>query len=309
MPEEKRLFSVEREQQILDDIAKPVTDLIEVHKASTTDWDPTDYIPYHLGRTYASYRGIGDGQPWTPDDYPLDDRYRDALYINLATEDNLPLYFAEINSHAPAGHPLKEWTRIWTKEEAQHADLIANWARVTRALDPQQMKYERDEQMLRGESPHATTAVELFAYASLQELATAVSHRGTIPFLDKEYGGQRAMGRVAKDEQHHCAFYTGALKAVLDVDPTVGLQALDYQLRHFAMPGKEGIPNFQERSRTVEEIGVYGTRLHLEKVVNPTLKALAIDDLPSLSEAGEKARARIHRYQRGLGALVTRAGL
>lgn len=297
---EARLFSVEREQQILEDIKEPVTELIEQHEVATKDWDPADFIPYNQARTYS------EDQPWSPGDYPLDDRYRDALYVNLATEDNLPKYFEEINSHAPAGHPLGYWANLWTFEESRHVDLIANWARATRALDPKQLMEERKQQMLHGESPHAPTSIELFAYASLQELATAVSHRGVIPFLDKEHGGQRAMGRIARDEQHHYDFYSGALKAALQVDPSAAMMALDRQLRHFAMPGKEGIKDFEERSATMDQIGVYGLRLHLNKVVEPTLNLLEIDSVTRMDDSGEYARQRIHRYHKILSSVVMR---
>jgi hypothetical protein len=81
-----------------------------------------------------------------------------------------------------------------------------------------------------------------FAYLSLQELATFVSHKRTGALLDEH--GNHVLARVAGDEIRHTKFYAGMMQAVLDADPDVGIIAIRDVFMNFDMPGKKSIPGF-----------------------------------------------------------------
>src|SRR5688572_8452505 len=109
---------------------KPVVEsLLDRHLSTAHEWFPHEYVPWERGVAIDSTRS------WQ-DDPILEPAARVALVVNLLTEDNLPLYFAEIERHGDGDDAWHEWARRWTAEEGRHSIVIRDYLMVTRAVDP-----------------------------------------------------------------------------------------------------------------------------------------------------------------------------
>jgi acyl-[acyl-carrier-protein] desaturase len=90
-------------------------------------------------------------------------------------------------------------------------------------------------------------------YVTLQEMATRISHRNTGRLLaDKR--GYEIMARVAGDEQLHHVFYRDTASAMLEVDPSTVVLAIERNVKGFEMPGT-GIPDFASHAKAIAEAG------------------------------------------------------
>ena len=159
-------------------------------------------------------------------------------------------------------------------------------------------------QMTGGIVPESPCAAEMFAYVSFQELATQVAHRNTARHLDRERQGKIIMSKVAGDEGLHHAFYRDLVAEGLKINPSYMMVSIQRQLRSFKMPG-QGIPGFAQHEIAIALSGIFDAEQFLEAVVKPTLDAWDIDAIEGLDEAGEKARAKIHRNVDGLARLAS----
>ena len=65
---------------------------MERHITSSKEWFPHLYVPWSRGRDFEA------DEEWDPEEFPLPAAVRDALFVNLLTEDNLPYYFHTIDN-------------------------------------------------------------------------------------------------------------------------------------------------------------------------------------------------------------------
>ena len=152
--------------------------------------------------------------------------------------------------------------------------------------DPYELEDDRMATMIGGYEPDWRRPAEVFAYTSVQELATRVSHRNTGKITDDETAFT-LMKHIAADENHHFMFYKGVMTAMLREAPTIALEGIWETLRNFQMPGT-GIPGFLRRSIDIAKAGVYNMRVHNDSVVSPLLSQWGIGELTGLSaRAGE----------------------
>ena len=77
------------ETDLLRELNQVVEKELNRHLQVAKEWFPHDYIPWSDGR---NFDGIMGGDPWTPEDSPMSEVARNALLVNLLTEDNLPSY-------------------------------------------------------------------------------------------------------------------------------------------------------------------------------------------------------------------------
>lgn len=275
----------DRDRALLYELAEPARALFEVHLDNTRNWYPHEAIPFDMARTF------NKANPWHPEEYPLDQAVRSAIYVNLLTEDNLPYYTRTVLDDLPLDHPLQEWGRQWTAEEWRHSAVIRGWVLATRALDPKQLEDARMIQMGVGEVPQPPSFAELIVYTSLQELATHIAHRNTGRRLDKERNGKKVMALVAGDEILHHEFYSGLAAEGFKIDPETMILATLRQLR-FRMPGT-GIPDFKQHSLSIADAGIYDLNLFLNQVVRPTFAKWNIDGIADYTREMETARIEI----------------
>ncbi len=280
---------MDRDTDLLHEISPVAEQLLERHLEHAREWFPHELVPWSLGRDFE------DGEEWDPAQAPMDEAVRSALFVNLLTEDNLPHYFRTINGLFGIDEAWGAWSKRWTAEEGRHAIVIRDYLTVTRSVDPVALERGRMAQVSRGEVPEPETVVDGLVYVTLQELATRISHGNTGRLL-ADRRGREIMARVAGDENLHHVFYRDATSAVLEIDPSAVVLAVDRQVRGFEMPGT-GIPNFATHARAIANAGIYDFSNHYERILHPVvLEHWGLESIEGLSPEAEEARKRVVAY-------------
>ena len=274
-----------------------VENLLTRHLSTAHEWFPHEYVPWGRGQ-------YSNGEQSWGDDPLLDPAARIALTVNLLTEDNLPLYFAELN-RLGRDDAWGEWARRWTAEEGRHAIVIRDYLMVTRAVDPIALERARMRQVSSGAVPVFADVTETLVYTTLQELATRISHRNTGKLLTDAVG-IALMNRVASDENLHHLFYRDLASAAIDLAPSDMVRAMDRVVRNFTMPGT-GISDFASHARTMAKAGVYSLSIHHDQILVPiVLQRWGLAELEGLDDDAERARQRVLRYIARLGKVSRR---
>lgn len=275
--------------------------LLDKHLASSKDWHPHTMVPWSRGRDFEP------GYEWSPEECVLPDAVRSALFINLLTEDNLPYYFRDIERMFGRDGAWGTWVRRWTAEENRHSTVIRDYLTVTRAIDPAALENARMAQMSGGKVPEPPTAADGLIYVSLQELATRISHRKTGDALQAhDRVGYDIMRQVAIDENRHHIFYRDMASAVIEIDPSMGVLAMERQIIGFTMPG-DGIPGFVQHAKAIAAAGIYDLAVHYEQILKPVV--LGHWDLPNLTgltPEAEAARERVMAHIEKSGRVAQR---
>lgn len=295
------------DQSLLSELTDVAERLTARHYETCKPWYPHEFVPWSMGRDFAA------DQKWDPEEIPLPESLRSALFVNVLTEDNLPYYFRTIDRMFGSTGIWREWSHRWTAEEARHSMALRDFMTVTRMLDPRQLEEGRMAQMSGGQVPEPTSPVDGFVYLALQELATRIAHRNTGRALrdhvDSHPVGAAAyelIGRVAADENFHFLFYRDLTSAALEIAPSHVLPAIERQVRQFEMPGT-GIPDFKHHARAIANAGIYNLLQHHEQILEPVvIKWWKIESLQGLTAEAEKAReALVNQIQR-IGAAARR---
>jgi acyl-[acyl-carrier-protein] desaturase len=277
---------------VLRELAPAARALVERHLSNAKEWFPHELVPWGRGRDYEP------DEVWAPEEAPgvatdrrLDDAVRSSLFVNLLTEDNLPHYFRTIDKLFSEDDPWGYWTRRWTAEEGRHSIVMRDYLMVSRSIDPVALERGRMAQVTAGEVPQPATVV----YVSLQELATRISHGNTGRLLRDDVG-RKVMARVAGDEFLHHVFYRDLTSALLELDPSTTMVAIDRNVRGFAMPGT-GIPGFAGHARAIAAAGIYDFAAHHDHILQPVvLGTWNIEALEGLSPEAELAREQCIAY-------------
>ena len=268
---------------LLCEIAPDVERLYNRHLEAPRLWFPHEQINWGEGENFAD-------RPWSPEDYPLAEGVRSAIYVNLLTEDNLPYYTHTLLTQAPKGHPIVDWNHQWTMEENRHAMVMRDWVHVSRCINPTTLEVGRRVQMSKGEVPNPQSIAELITYVSFQERATQIAHRNTGAKLPKDDKiGRNVLALIAGDETKHYLFYRDLAVAAFKIDPSTMMIAAATQARDFAMPGT-GIPNFTRHAVRIAREGIYGMKQFLRDVLEPVLGLWDVEHLDGLSAEAENAR-------------------
>jgi acyl-[acyl-carrier-protein] desaturase len=285
--------------QILAEIEPVAGRLLERHMGVAKEWFPHEMVPYDRGKNFES------GAQWSPGDadfgdagIEIDEPVRDALFLNLLTEDNLPYYFRDIDRLFGSDSSYGEWARNWTAEEGRHSIVMRDYMTVSRAVDPVALERARMIQVRGGQVPDPGDAIEALAYVSMQELATRISHRNTGKLMKDEIG-TAIMSRVGNDENLHYLFYRDLTSAALEVDPSTTVISIERAVRNFEMPGT-GIPDYERMAREVARAGIYDLLIHHDQILEPVvLRHWKVTELTGLSPEAEQAReALIKRIER-----------
>jgi acyl-[acyl-carrier-protein] desaturase len=267
------------------DLEPVVEQLLERHLATAKEWFPHELVPWGRGRDFCADDG------WDPDEAPLSDDARVALTVNLLTEDNLPYYYASL-AYGDRDGAWGRWTRQWTAEEGRHAIVLRDYLTVTRSVDPVALERGRMQQVATGAVPVFDDLPNALVYATLQELATRISHRNTGELLD-DPAGRAVMRRVAADENLHHLFYRDLSSAALEHSPSEMVLAIEPVVRNFAMPGT-GITDFARLARIIASAGVYDFSIHYHQIIVPiVVERWALAALDDLSDDAERARDRL----------------
>ena len=278
-----------RDADLLNDLAPTAEALLERHLDNAREWFPHELVPWSQGRDFEP------GEAWDPEQAPMDEAVRSALFVNLLTEDNLPHYFRTIQTMFGFDHPWAAWARRWTAEEGRHSIVIRDYLTVTRSVDPVALERGRMAQVSLGEVPEPESIADLLVYVTVQELATRISHTNTGRLVG-DRRGREVMARVAGDEQLHHVFYRDLTTAALELDPSGMVLALEKQVREFAMPGT-GIPDFGAHAKAIANAGIYDFASHSEHILEPVVRRhWGLETIEGLSPEAEEARARLIRH-------------
>lgn len=268
---------------LLRQLEPAVGDLVERHYSLAKGWNPHEFVPWSRGRDFEP------DEEWDPAEAQMPAEVRQALIINLLTEDGLPYYFSTLEREGGTNKAWGEWSRHWTAEEMRHATVIRDYLTVTRSVDPTALEQRRMQFIKYGFHQPIEGEAELMAYTPLQELATRISHRNTGKLL-KDAAGQKVMFRVAMDENLHFLFYRDLVSAALEIDPSTMVKAIERQVRLFQMPGA-GIDGFSAAATAIAEAGIYDLPIHHDQILLPVVvRDWRIEELEGLNPAAERAR-------------------
>ncbi len=290
---------------LLAELAPRAEALMERHLSTCKPWYPHEVTPWSLGRDFEP------GVAWDPNEFPLPDPVRSALYLNLLTEDNLPYYFETIDRVFGNDSVWGLWSRRWVAEEARHSIAIRDYLTITRAVDPVVLEDGRIAQMSGGQVPQPTDPRDGFVYVALQELATRISHHNTGRLLQgvdhpAATSGYEVMKRVGADENFHYLFYRDISAACLELDPKGTVFAIERQIRSFEMPGS-GIPAFKQHADSIAKVGIYDLKIHHEQILQAViLRHWKLESIDGLDAEGDACRERILNFIERIGRLADR---
>lgn len=271
---------------LLTEITPTLETLVHRHFERTKEWFPHELVPWERASVATS------SNEWDEAEAPLPDAVRSSLFVNLLTEDNLPYYFHTIDTMFGDGEAWAAWARRWTAEEGRHSIVIRDYLTVTRMVDPVALERARMLQVSHGVVPVPPSPVDGLVYVALQELATRIAHRATGKLLD-DPAGYAVMARVGADENLHHLLYRDLVTAVLEVDPSTAVLAIERQVTDFEMPGT-GIVDFASHALAIAKAGIYDLKVHHEQILVPVvLRHWGIEELTGLTPEAEESRARL----------------
>lgn len=287
-------MAIDADVALLQALHPVVESLLERHLRNAKEWFPHELVPWSAGRDFEP------GEAWDESMAPMDDAVRSALFVNLLTEDNLPHYFRTIDRLYGEDDAWGAWSKRWTAEEGRHAIVIRDYLTVTRAVDPIALERGRMSQLSVGQVPQPASVADGLVYVTLQEMATRISHRNTGRLLaDKR--GYEIMARVAGDEQLHHVFYRDITSALLEVDPSTVVLAIERNVKGFAMPGT-GIPDFSKHAKAIADAGIYDFAAHHDHILQPiVVKHWDLEHLEGLTPEAQEARTSTLDFIRRVG--------
>jgi acyl-[acyl-carrier-protein] desaturase len=277
---------------LLYELAPVAERLHERHLRAAKEWFPHELVRWE--------RAIGEGGT---DELPAG--VRSALLVNVLTEDALPYYTTGLANRLGDSGPWWDWIRRWTAEEMRHGTMLHDYLSVTGVLDLVDLERRRMQYLSTASVPTSPSVLDALAYLALQELATRIAHANTARLLPDAVG-RRVVARVAADEHLHHLFYRDVVSAALEVDPSATVLAIDRQVRHFSMPGRE-IPGFDTEARAIADAGIYSTEIYLDHVAVPLVfAAWQLDSARSINAEATAARDRTLRFVERLRRIAPR---
>jgi acyl-[acyl-carrier-protein] desaturase len=285
------------DRALLTELEPEAERLLNRHLDSAEDWYPHDYVPWDRAQRLLT-EGFSYGESELPEGV------RSALLVNLLTEDNLPWYTRTISRMFGGESAWGVWAQRWTAEEGRHAIVMRDYITVSGLVEPRELEDGRMAQVSSAIVPEPESAADGMCYVAVQELATRISHRNTGTMLDKT--GYDVMMKLSTDENRHHLFYRDMVSKLLELNPSLAVEALERQIVNFAMPGV-GIPGFAEHSKAIAQAGIYDFAIHHEKIIVPlVLRQWAIDKVEGLNASAEKARENLMRHIERVGKVAKR---
>src|SRR6478735_8378337 len=269
--------------EVLRDLESKVAELMAAHEAKRPLWIPADLLDAKPGESQAEHeKGLMARAQSMPD------AIKSALALNLLTEEGLPHFHRLIAVYLGDDSHWTNWNNLWTAEEDRHGTVLTDYCKSTRILEVMQFAYiKAGFQPAWDKDPY-----RVFAYTTVQERATQVSHGNTGKICgeyDPVLGD--ALANVASEEARHFAFYRTMVTEILARDPDEMLHSLALVLPGIDMPGHT-IPGFVQLADVIRRAGIYGPRDYL-RIVQEQLKHWKIETLGGLNEMGRVAQEKL----------------
>ncbi|MFI5235297.1 MAG: acyl-ACP desaturase [Gemmatimonadales bacterium] len=292
--------------EVLQDLELKVRELMAAHEAKRPLWFPHDLLGAKPGEDpdahLANLRKLADGIPTAA---------RAALSLNLLTEEGLPHFHRLLAVYLGDDSHWRAWNNMWTAEEDRHGAILHDYIRDTRLVDQRKLEELQFNYIRNGFHPEwDRDPYRVFAYTTVQERATQVSHANTGK-LCAEY--EPVMGEVlanvASEEARHFSFYRTIFSEILERDPDEALHSASFILPAIDMPGHT-VPGFRDLADVIRRSGIYGPRDYL-RIVQEQIRHWKIEKLTGLGELGKKAQEKIlqipERLQRICDLIETRS--
>ncbi len=268
-------------RELIEAVEGDIDALMADHLDKRPTWYAHELVNWEHGRSFVD-------EPWDESQCTISPEVREALILNLLTEDNLPYYHHSIASQFPVDSAIGRWTRRWTAEEGQHAIAIRDYLLTSRNADPAALEDDRMAMISKGWDSPWDDPIDIFVYTSAQELATRVSHRNTGVKADDETA-YNIMKRVAADENYHYIFYKGIVKAMMQHEPSACVRSMRKVYENFNMPGTVA-PKFRRRATYAARAEIYDMRIHAERIIAPVLREFNIEALEGLTPEADADR-------------------
>ena len=199
----------------------------------------------------------------------------------------------------------------WGAEETKHGIAWELVLQHSLARTEEQLKAYLDKlknfRWSPEQHPGADTPLGVSAYAMVQERATYFNYQEMRARIREEYGlplnpnaeeqgrgyeagASEAFRIVGIDEISHHGIFLKIIQAYIKYFPSMTFETLTKVFGGFVMPSLLGIPNSRHFLRAVNRTNFYSTPLHREKVHNPVLKALGLEDHEAFERAVQFAR-------------------
>jgi len=274
--------------EVLRDLESKVAELMAAHEAKRPLWFPADLLDAKPGESQAEHeKGLMARAQSMPD------AIKSALALNLLTEEGLPHFHRLIAVYLGDDSHWTNWNNLWTAEEDRHGTVLTDYCKSTRILDRRTLEVMQFAYLKAGFQPAwDRDPYRVFAYTTVQERATQVSH-GNTGKICAEYDPVLgdALASVASEEARHFFFYRTMVTEILQRDPDEMLVSLSLVLPGIDMPGHT-IPGFVQLADVIRRSGIYGPRDYL-KIVQEQLKHWKVDTLTGLNEIGKKAQEKL----------------
>ncbi len=230
--------------------------------------------------------------PWDKVNPDTSDLTAHIVQSFSAVEMYLPDYTSRIMELIRRSRGRAWFQANWGYEESKHSMVLEEWLlRSGKRTEEQVKQFVRallgEEWKLPFDNPR-----QMIIYTMIQELATRLNYLNLRERARQE-GDQalfRLLGWVAADESAHFHFFRQGVQAYLEREPDDTLKDINWVFKQFDMPAQAIIPDWEERGRQIEEAGIFGPRMFVQKVREPILKDLGIDR-KQLKQAGMPADA------------------
>jgi acyl-[acyl-carrier-protein] desaturase len=219
----------------------------------------------------------------------------------FAVEQFVPDYVGMLLASIRQSYGRSQFHIRWGAEEAKHADLWRNALLSMGTMTPDAAdEYAADLRQRRAELQWDHPLRMLF-YTVLQERATQITYVN----VGRAFSGDRdvrlpaerdpAMAAVCRtiaiDEAAHYAFFLEVARLNLYYFPEDSVEALVAVVRHFTMPARHVIPEYEHFGRVLHDHGVFGRRIHYIDVVAVALRQLGTRGLHALEEGVRRSRS------------------
>ncbi|MEO6067492.1 MAG: acyl-ACP desaturase, partial [Gemmatimonadales bacterium] len=238
--------------EVLRDLEAKVAELIAAHEAKRPLWFPADLLDAKPGEDQEAHRKGLEARAQT-----MPDSIRAALALNLLTEEGLPHFHRLLAVYLGDASHWTNWNNLWTAEEDRHGTVLTDYCKSTRILDRRTLEVMQFAYLKAGFQPAwDKDPYRVFAYTTVQERATQVSH-GNTGKLCGEYDPVLgdALANVASEEARHFNFYRTMVTEILQRDPDEMLVSLSLVLPGIDMPGHT-VPGFVQLADVIRRAGI-----------------------------------------------------
>jgi acyl-[acyl-carrier-protein] desaturase len=189
----------------------------------------------------------------------------------------------------------------WGSEEEKHADLWRNAVLFGGRRDAEWMENYTDQ--LRGQQWQLPweDPMHIIFYTVFQERATQLNYinlglvaKGQLEhevFVDEVDPVLAAACRtIAIDEAAHYNFFLEGARLYLYYFPEEAVAAMADVLRHFSMPARDIIPDYDKFGEILHRTAIFGLRQHQRDVVRVALNNLGAENLRKVEDGIRRSR-------------------